>query len=239
MSDAMPQFTRAGFLLGVRLSLPILPGIAAFALAYGTVAVQKGLTLAEAAVMSALVYAGASQLVGLEIWTTPLTPAAAVAVVGVVAAINLRLILMGAALRPWLGGVPARQVYPALGILTDANWVIALRYRAEGGNDWAVLVGSGLVIWMVWAGAAIPGYLFGALVADPRRWGLDLMMPAFFVAMLVPLWRGPRRSLPWIVSGVVSLATAELVAGYWFIVTGAVTGSLAGAILGPRDGGDA
>jgi predicted branched-subunit amino acid permease len=32
----------------------------------------------------------------------------------------------------------------------------------------------------------------GALVSDPRRYGLDLVMPIFFAAMIVPLWRGGR-----------------------------------------------
>jgi predicted branched-subunit amino acid permease len=233
MPDSPPLFSRAGMALGVRLSLPALPGIVAFAMAYGAVAVQKGLSLAETVGMSAIVFAGAAQLVGLELWREPLGLPTALAICGVVGAINLRLILMGAALRPWLGSVPAGRIYPALGLMTDANWVIALRYRAEGGNDWGILVGSGLIIWLVWAGAAVPGYLFGAFVGDARQWGLDLVMPCFFVAMLVPLWKGPRRSLPWLVSGVVAVATWQFVPGYWFIITGALAGSAAGALADP------
>ena len=38
--------------------------------------------------------------------------------------------------------------------------------------------------------SAIPGYLLGAFIADPKRFGFDLMLPIFFAAMFVPLWRG-------------------------------------------------
>jgi predicted branched-subunit amino acid permease len=67
----------------------------------------------------------------------------------------------------------------------------------------------------------------GALVSDPRRIGLDLVMPIFFAAMLVPLWRGGRRAFAWGVAGAVALATEHLVSGWWFVVTGAIAGSVA------------
>ena len=50
----------------------MVPGTVVFAAAYGTLAAQKGLSLTEAVLMSALVFGGASQLVALEVWTNPL-----------------------------------------------------------------------------------------------------------------------------------------------------------------------
>jgi predicted branched-subunit amino acid permease len=73
--------------------------------------------------------------------------------------------------------------------------------------------------------------MLGALVSDPRAYGIDLVMPIFFAAMIVPLWRGRRAALPWIVAGIVALVTARLVDGYAFIIVGALSGALAGAFL--------
>jgi predicted branched-subunit amino acid permease len=56
-------------------------------------------------------------------------------------------------------------------------------------------------------------------------------MPIFFAAMIVPLWRGPRGMLPWIIAGIVALVTARLVDGYVFIIVGALSGAVAGALL--------
>ena len=69
------------------------------------------------------------------------------------------------------------------------------------------------------------------LIADPRRYGIDLVMPIFFSAMLIPLWRGTRRSVPWVVAGVVALIVQQLIGGWWFIVAGAIAGSVAGGFL--------
>ena len=60
-------------------------------------------------------------------------------------------------------------------------------------------------------------------------------MPIFFAAMLIPLWRGPRRAAAWAVAGAVALLVQQFIAGWWFIVAGAVAGSVAGGFLDDRD----
>jgi hypothetical protein len=70
--------------------------------------------------------------------------ASAIAGLALIAAtVNARMLLLGAGLRPWLGPLPAWQVYPALHLLTDPGWIVAMRDRADGGSDAAVLVGGG------------------------------------------------------------------------------------------------
>jgi predicted branched-subunit amino acid permease len=145
--------------------------------------------------------------------------------------VNARFILMGATLRPWLGALPQWQAYAALNATVDATWLIAMRYRAEGGADASVYVGAGLALWVVWVTSAIPGYLLGAFISDPKRFGFDLVLIVFFAAMFVPLWRGARRAIGWVVAGVVAVIVSFVVPGWWFIVIGALTGSIVGAFI--------
>ena len=56
-------------------------------------------------------------------------------------------------------------------------------------------------------------------------------MPAFFAAMLVPLWKGPRRAWGWAIAGIVAVAVERLVPGWWFIVAGSIVGAVAGGYL--------
>ena len=79
-------------------------------------------------------FGGASQLVALEVWTTPLTLVTVVSLAVVTAIVNARFILMGATLRPWFGALPQWQAYAALNATVDATWLVAMRYRAEGGS---------------------------------------------------------------------------------------------------------
>ena len=230
-SAKAPYWSLAGLAQGARMCGAMVPGTIVFAAAYGTLAAQKGLTLSQTVLMSALVYGGASQLVGLEVWASPLTLATVVSLGIVTAIVNARFILMGATLRPWFAPLPQWQAYAALNGTVDATWLVAVRYRAEGGSDCAVFAGAGLALWVVWVASAVPGYLLGAFIADPKRFGFDLMLPIFFAAMFVPLWRGARRAIGWAIAGVIALVVSYLVSGWWFIVIGAVTGSVVGAFV--------
>ena len=234
MTQQRPPLTLAGMALGARLALPLLPGVITFAAALGAFAAQKGLSLAEITLMNLIVYAGASQFVALEVWRDPLDIPLILAMVGVAGAVNLRMILIGASLRPWFSSLPPLQVYPALGIITDPGWLLSLRYYGEGGRDWGVYLGSALLLYVTWVVATVPGYVLGALVAQPEAWALDLVMPAFFTALLVPLWKGRKQAAPWGAAAIVSVATWQLAGGYWFVISGALAGALVGAFNDER-----
>lgn len=222
-----PYWSAAGLTLGARLALSAVPGLMAFGLAVGTTAARKGLGLFDALLMNVLVFAGASQMVAMEIWPERIAFTTIAVLAIVTATVNARLLLMGASLRPWLGSLPAWQSYPMLHLLTDPGWLIAMRYRSGGGNDAAVLLGGSLMLFASWNAAAAAGYLLGAQIANPRAIGLDLVMPIFFAVMLIPLWQGTRRGLSWVIAGVVALLVEYFVPGWWFILAGAMTGALA------------
>jgi predicted branched-subunit amino acid permease len=229
-----PILTRDGVMRGARMVAPVLPGVFAFGSAYGVAALQKGLTLWQTLAMSALTYSGVAQIVALELWRETWTLSAITAVVVVTATLSARMILMGAALQPWLSGSPRLQTALNLFLLTDANWLLGLRYHGEGGRDVGVLFGAGALLWVVWIFACLPGYLAGALLTDPRRFGLDLVMPLFFAALIVPIRKNTRSTLPWLVAGAVALTVQALVPGYMFIVAGALAGALTGGLIRGR-----
>jgi len=231
VTSGHPTWSLDGLRLGAMLMAPALPGMMAFAIAIGATEARKGFAPIEAALMNLLVYAGASQMVAMEAWPQQMTHASVLALALLVATVNARMLLFGASLRPWLGALPAWQIYPLLQLTTDPGWIICMRYRAKGGKDAGVFLGGALVVWVAWLAATTAGYVAGALIADPRKIALDLVLPIFFAAMLVPLWNGHRRSVAWAVAGAVALATERLVPGWWFVIVGAIAGSLAEAFL--------
>lgn len=235
--------TWRGALTGMRLVLPLLPGISVFAAAFGAGASHTGLTLMEAMLSSGLVFAGAAQLVSLALWQQNWTLASVLAITLVVFAINARMILMGAALHHWIKTAPPRWRWLSLFLFTDANWIIGMRYHEEGGRDYGTFIGAGALLWLIWLVLTIPGYLLGSLIPDPHAWALDMIMPLIFVIMLVPLWKGLAASgrkpvsalLPWAVAGCTGLAMQHLSEGYSFIVVGALAGALTAALMPAGD----
>jgi 4-azaleucine resistance transporter AzlC len=235
-SDAeRPRWSIVDFRFGLSLALPLLPGLFAFGIATGTTAARKGLSLFDSIVMNLLVYAGASQLVAMEVWPDRLTLAAISGLALVTAVVNARILLMTASLRPGLASVPAWQSYPLMQLVVDPVWLMVMRSRADGRSDAAILLGAGTTFYVVWIFATILGFLAGTLITDLRRFGLDLVMPIFFAAMLVPLWRGTRHAIPWVIAGAVAMLVRYAIGGWWFIVAGAVAGSVSGAFIDDVD----
>ena len=228
--------TREGMTHGVHMALPLVPGTIVFALANGALSAQTGLSFAETFGMSGVLFAGAAQAMATQLWPRDAwSLSLLLTMVGVVAAVNSRMFLMGASLRPWLSQAPPSLIYPHLALLTDMNWSLGVTYRARGGNDIGVVLGVGMLSWLVWTPACMAGWALTGAIADPRRYGLDLMMVVVFSAMSINVFKRARALAPFAVAAVVSLAAAHLLQGFWFIVIGA----LAGAAFAAFSGGNA
>lgn len=218
-------FDRAGLVDGLRQGLPLGLSVFAYGLVFGVLARHAGLRGLEAVLMSSLVFSGSAQFVALELWKMPL-PVGTILLTTLV--INLRHLLMGAALYPWFSHLPAARVYSTLFFLTDENWAVTMRALAQGGRNAAILLGSGLVVFAAWVSAAGVGHLLGSTLHDPTRWGLDFAFTAVLVVLLHGLYTGRADWLPWTVAAMVALVTARCLPGKWYVVLGGLAGSLVG-----------
>ena len=90
-------------------------------------------------------------------------------------------------------------------------------------------------MWLNWTAWTAVGHMVGQSLDDPSAYGIDLLMIAFFAAMLAPLARGRREAKAWIVAGVVALGWWSLLPGPWFVVAGALAGAFTSACLDDRD----
>jgi len=214
---------------------PMLPGTLAFGMAFGALCAQKQFSLAEVEVMMAFVYGGLSQFVAVQAWPDHLTASSIATLALLTLTVNIRFGLMSASLRSWFGTLPRWQSYPSMLLVTDGGWLAATRYRDHGGANAWFFVGGGLVLYFLWLVAAIPGYVLAEQLADPKKYGVDLAMPAFYAAMLVPAWKGLRRAIPWGVAGAVALCVHWLVPGWWFIIIGAISGAVSAGLMPPDD----
>ena len=218
--------TFAGTLRGVRQTGAFLVSVLPFGLGYGAAAAQAGLSLTETALTSGLVFAGAAQFVVLGMWTAPLP---VLAILAATFAVNARLIMLGATLRPWLGSLPKWQSYATMTLLTDANWAVAMRGHAAGDRDMGLLLGSGITLWVLWLASSVAGYALGGGI-DGKAWGLDVLIYGLFAVMVIGLWRGRSDAPPLAVAAAVALAVAETVPGHWYILAGGLAGGVVGAL---------
>ncbi|WP_144184839.1 AzlC family ABC transporter permease [Elioraea rosea] len=230
-----PPFTLAGARRGAMAVGPLAPAVALYGTVFGVLAASKGLGAVDAMLFSAIVNAGGAQFASLAVWAEP-PPLLALALTTL--AMNARYLLMGATLHPWMGALPHSRSLPALFVMGDGNWALALREHEMGRIDAAFLLGSGLVLWIVWIAATGLGHAAGALVDDPRRFGLDLMLAAFFAAIAATFVRSRRDLLPFLAGAAAAIVIDRVASGPtpgpWAVLGGAVLGSLVGLALDGR-----
>lgn len=226
MSRSRPRFSRAAILEGARRSLPVQVAIVPFGLVCGVTAQAQGLSLAEATLMSGIVYAGSAQLLVLSQWSSP-APVLAAALATFV--VNLRMALMGPVLGPWLDRLRGWRLWVSLFVMADQNWAMSVTQMQAGRWDAGFLFGSGVPMWLFWVISTAAGHVLGATMRPPAGHPLFFTALAVFVAILVGMWRDGRDLLPWAVAAAVSMLFARLLPGTsWYIVLGALSGSAAG-----------
>lgn len=232
MSQTSPgaRLDLAGVLTGVRRMAPLSLFVVVFGLAFGVAALSRGLSGIEAMMMSALVFAGASQFAALELWgpEIPLLP-----LIATTFAINARHLLMGAAIQPWLAHLPPKQRYASLVVMSDSNWAMAVADRQRGETNVGMLVGGGIALWLTWLAGTLLGVLFGSGIAEPERFGLDVIMGCFLLAMLVGGRRDLSMLVPWGAAALAALAAMAWLPPHSHVIVGALAGGLAGLLVWP------
>ena len=223
----------ADFAAGARDILPVLIAAAPFGLLLGTLSAQKGLSPAEVAVMSATVFAGGSQFIAIDLWAHPV-PVLTLVVSTIV--VNLRHVLMGAALAPHLGRFGVGHKAAAMGLLADEVWALAVRRAGERPLTPAYYAGLALPLWVMWVSTTTAGALIGDGIEDPARFGFDFAFAAIFLCLLVGLWQGARRSaLPLAVAAATALAAHWTIPGVWYVFLGGLAGAITGALQPATD----
>ena len=82
-----------------------------------------------------------------------------------------------------------------------------------------------------WIASTVAGHLFGQVLGDPRRFGIDFLLAAFFAVMAVGFLRDGAQHRAAASSRSRSRSLVQkLVPGPWYLFAGALAGSLAGAL---------
>lgn len=206
---------------------PLVPGVVAFGLVYGVVARQAGLSLGAVTAMSVLVFAGAAQFAAVGMWGQ----AGGGLIVLTTFVINLRHVLMGASVAPYLRGQPGRwKALLAFGMV-DESYALAISRYLRGDGSREFFLGANLGLYASWVLSSLAGGMLGGLVVDPGRWGIGLVFPLTFLGLLVPLLTRPVTAVVAVASGTVAVATAAWLPGKANLFLAILLGSGVGALL--------
>lgn len=201
-------------------------GVFVWALTFGLMAREAGVSALEATLMSALVYSGTAQAATVGGFAAGANAAGILAAVTAVLLLNARYLLYGASLQPWLSQATPGQAYASLFFMGDANWAMSTKAHAEGERDAAYIFGSGVSMFLPWVAGTALGALAGNLIADPRTLGVDFLLPAFCFAMAIGLFRSRGDIAPAAIAVVVAALLDRLAPSGWTLVAAGLAGGL-------------
>jgi predicted branched-subunit amino acid permease len=92
------------------------------------------------------------------------------------------------------------------------------------------LLGGGLALWLFWVLGTWLGTQVGDLIADARRWGLDMVMGCFLLAMVVGGQKNLRMLVIWGLAACASLVAHRYLPENSHVVVGALAGGLLGMV---------
>lgn len=223
---------RNDYLRGYAKAIPVAISAAAYGLAIGATAAGRGVGLGMLIAQDIVLFAGASQFVIIDQWGDSM---AIGAVVAAVAALNLRYLLMTAALRSMFAGRSLIQAAPFLHFVADENWAVAIaEFRKRPTTGPWFLLGSGCAMVTFWLAGTIAGHQLASVVLDPARYGIDFVFTAVFTALAVGAFRGRSDVLPYAVACIVAVVSRQVLPGSWYIVCGGFCGALAAALAPDR-----
>jgi 4-azaleucine resistance transporter AzlC len=177
---------------------------------FGVLAREAGLDLAQTSGMSVIVFAGAAQFAAIELLRAG-APAALVVVT--VLFLNLRHVLMGLSLRPFLAGVSRPRRAALAYLLVDESFAMAIGWFRRGGRGVAYYAAFAAGMWVSWNLGTLVGAVAGGVLGDPRRLGIDFAITAVFVSIVVLGTRGRADLAVAIVAVLVAGALRLLGAG--------------------------
>ena len=215
---------------GLLATAPLAPGVAAFGLLYGILARQAGLTPFQTWAMSMTVFAGSAQFVAVGMWGAN----GALPIIVTTFVLNLRHLLMGLSIGPYLAGLRTRWKAALAFWMTDEAYALAIAEYRQGRGTHHYFLGAGLGIYLIWPISGLIGALAGTAVSDPARWGLDIIFPLTFLGLLVTFLDDRVSIVVALAAGVIALAASLLLPGTWYIIVAGILASMLGLLLEQR-----
>jgi len=223
---------RDEILSGMRAALPTLISALPFGILLGAVSANMGLSIGEILLMNMTIYAGASQLVGIELFQHSVAPWI---VVASIVAVNFRHILYSAAIGGHIEHFSIGQKAIAFFLLVDPQFAESVK-RSESGRrlTFTWYMAFGLTFYITWQITAVLGAIFGRFVGDPRALGLDVLLSVYFLGLVL----GFRKKDNWlptvITSTLASIVAYHFVGEPWHVSIGALAGIAVASALPVR-----
>lgn len=214
---------------GFTIGFPIMLGYLPVAIAYGVLAKQAGMSLLELTFMSAFVFAGASQFMGVNM----IAVGAGVAEIVVATfVLNFRHFVMSLSFMNTVRAqFPLKWRLPLSLGLTDETFAVASIHSEEAKKNKGVLfyVSLFLTAYLSWVLGSLLGGILGEVIPQHVSQSMGIALYAMFIGLLIPAVKKELKvGLIAIIAMLINVVASQFISEGWAIVLGTVLGGLSG-----------
>ena len=206
-----PHIARQAFLRGAIAILPLSLAVAPWGLLAGSMAIEANLSAWEGQGLSAIVFAGAAQLVAIGMLKGGANLASILLTTLLLTSQHL---LYGLSMRPVLSNQPLRWRLGLGFLLTDEFFALTSHYDQQQFNRWYAL-GVGLTFYVAWNLFTLAGIVLGQNIPHLDQLGLDFSIVATFVALCSVLFSAWHWETALVAAGLLGMS-AGFVCQKWF-----------------------
>lgn len=194
------------FIQGVKDCVPTLLGYLSIGLAAGVIQKTAGLSITEIALMSMILYAGSAQFIAAGMIAAS---SSIPAIIITIFFVNLRHILLSAALAPYFRHLTPLRNMLVGSLLTDETFGVAISEAAKKkriSEKW--MHGLNITAYVNWLAANLAGAFLAQWISNPEKFGLAFALPAMFIGILVLSMVGRNRIKLDIVVAIIAVVIA-------------------------------
>ena len=213
---------------GCLQEIPLQLGVFPFGIAYGILGIEVGLTNIQTYLLSIIIFAGVSQIVFAQLFST-FTPS--FIIVGTIGIVNLRHILYGVSLSSYLKKLSLKWRIILSYLITDEAFAISYKRFSEEKKTKYMhfhLLGSGITLWISWQISTLIGIFIGPSI--PISLNLEYVIPLSFIAIVVVSINTKIKLIVFIMSALFSILLRDLPWNLW-IITSALISIIIGVLI--------
>lgn len=194
------------FIKGVKDCIPTLLGYLSIGIAAGVIQKAAGLSIAEIALISLILYAGSAQFIAAGMIATG---SSLTAIIITILFVNLRHILLSAALAPYFRHLSPLRNMLVGSLLTDETFGVAISETAKKNQiseKW--MHGLNITAYLNWFVANLAGAFLAQWISNPEKFGLEFALPAMFIGILILTMLGRSKIKLDIVVAIIAVVIA-------------------------------
>jgi 4-azaleucine resistance transporter AzlC len=225
------------FKRGLKAGIPIAVGYLPIAIAFGVLAKTLGIPSIIAMLMSLIVFAGASQFVGIKLMSLGALP---IEIVLATFILNLRHFLMTSFIAQNLEKDTSKKLIPQLAFgITDETFAVA-SIEGKGEISPQFMLGLNLMAFSFWNIGTLAGLLMSTWIPEYIISGMGIALYAMFIGLVVP---SMRTASPILIVALTAMAVnsafyfvpaLSFVSPSWAIIISTIFAALLGSFIDGR-----